>query len=184
VDTSRANAEEIRGPQVGIDRAPYGAVMSFDRSASHLPFEEEVHVDDRPTVRPPPRRPSGMRRKVAPSRRLDPLEEALLARPIWDSRQPEPAIHEILYRLSVGDEAGAIAAAEVLLDGRRVPALTVSFDVLDEIELDGRAVELLAHVNGTTPLSRVLDDCRLERASAVRTLCELVERRIIVLRSR
>jgi hypothetical protein len=113
---------------------------------------------------------------------LDPLEEALLARPLWDSREPEPAIHEILYRFSVGDEVGAVAAAKLLLDGRSAPALTVSFDVLDELVLDYRATLLLARMDGTTSLSGVLDDCGLDTSDAVRTVCELVERRIIVLR--
>jgi hypothetical protein len=114
---------------------------------------------------------------------LDPLEEALIARPLWDSREPEPAIHEILYRFSVGDAVGAIAAADLLLDGRRAPALTVSVDVLDELDLDHRAAVFLANVDGTTPLSRVLVDSGLDLDQGVRTVCELVERRIIVLRS-
>ena len=113
---------------------------------------------------------------------LDPLEEALLSRPLWDSREPEPAVHELLYRFAMGDEAGAIAAGELLLDGRRAPALTVSIDVLDELELDHRAALILSQVDGTTPLSEVLRESCLDRGSALLTLCELVERRILVLR--
>jgi hypothetical protein len=146
-------------------------------------FEPDLGVDKRPTVPPPARRPSGLRRKAAVASTLDPLEEALLSRPLWDSREPEPAVHEILYRFAVGDEAGAIAAAGLLLDGRRVPALTVSLDVLDELELDHRAALVLAQVDGTTPLSRVLADSCLDRGTALRTLCELVERHILVLRA-
>ena len=156
--------------------------MSVEASRDHSSFEENERVDQRPTVPPPPRRPSGLRRKARPVLALDPLEEALLARPLWDSREPEPAVHEILYRFSVGDEVAAVAAARVLLDGRSVPALTVSFDVLDELVLDYRATLLLAHVDGTTPLSWILDASGLGSRDAVRTLCELVERRIIVLR--
>jgi hypothetical protein len=146
-------------------------------------IEEELHLDQRPTIPPPAKRPSGMRRKAHDLSSLDPLEEALLSRPLWDSREPEPAVHELLYRFAVGDEAGAIAAAELLLDGRRVPALTVSLDVLDELELDHRAALILAQVDGTTPLSEVLIESCLERGDALRTLCELVERRILVLRA-
>jgi hypothetical protein len=156
--------------------------MSFDRSACRSPLDEEVRVDQRPTVPPPPR-PSGLRVRAVPALVLDPLEEALIARPLWDSREPEPAIHEILYRFSVGDAVGAIAAADLLLDGRRAPALTVSVDVLDELDLDHRAAVFLANVDGTTPLSRVLVDSGLDLDQGVRTVCELVERRIIVLRS-
>ncbi len=155
--------------------------MSLDRSPRSAPFEGQVRVDDRPTIPPPPR-PSGMRRKAPLAVVLDPLEEAMIARPVWDSREPEPAVHEILYRYSVGDLAGAVAAARLLLDGRRVPALTVSYDVLDELPLDHRAAVFLANVDGTTPLSRVLGDSGLDVEQGMRTVCELLERRIIVLR--
>jgi hypothetical protein len=113
---------------------------------------------------------------------LDPLEEALFSRPVWDSREPEPSAREVLDRFAMGDEVGAIAAAELLLDGRRVPALTVSVDVLDEIELDHRAALVLAQVDGATPLSEVLALSGLARGDAIRTVCELVERRILVMR--
>lgn len=156
--------------------------MAADRSLHSMPFADPVHADTRPTIPPPGRRPSGMRRKASLAPAVDALEEALLSRPVWDSREPEPCVHEILYRFAIGDEVGAVAAAELLLDGRRVPALTVSTDVLDEIELDHRAVLVLAHVDGATPLSGVIASCGLSRPEAIRTWCELVERRIAVLR--
>jgi hypothetical protein len=143
---------------------------------------ETFRLDQRPTIPPPAPRPSGLRRKAPQACSLDPLEEALLSRPLWDSREPEPAVHEILYRFAMGDGVGAIAAASLLLDGRRVPALTVSLDVLDELELDHRAALILAQVDGATPLSRVLEDSCLAEGDAIRTLCELIERRILVLR--
>jgi hypothetical protein len=153
------------------------------RSHRRDTFDDELRIDQRPTLPPPSLRPSGLRPKAQPLASLDPLEEALLSRPLWDSREPEPAVHEILYRFAMGDEVGAIAAAELLLDGRRVPALTVSLDVLDELELDTRAALVLAEVDATTPLSRVLEASRLRRADAIRTMCELVERHILVLRA-
>jgi hypothetical protein len=156
--------------------------MSPDKILRRPWIEEELRLDQRPTIPPPAKRTSGMRRKVPTAILLDPLEEALLSRPLWDSREPEPAVHEILYRFAVGDEAGAIAAAGLLLDGRRVPALTVSLDVLDELYLDHRAALVLSLVDGTTPLSEVLRESCLDRGDAIRTLCELVERRILVLR--
>jgi len=164
---------------------PRAAAMRSQHSTrtAAAPVRELPRVDERPT-NPPPPRPSGVRRKAQPGpSRLDPLESALLARPLWDSREPEPAIHELLYRFAVGDEVGAIAAADLLLDGRRVPALTVSLAVLDELELDHRADMVLAHADGATPLSQVLAACGLDRAAALRTLCDLVERRILVLRN-
>jgi hypothetical protein len=156
--------------------------MSLDPSPASLALEDEEHADSRPTVPPPARRPSGLRRKARAAEPLDPLEEALISRPLWDSREPEPAVHEILYRFAMGDEVGAVAAARVLLDGRCVPAFTVSLDVLDEIDLDPRAALFLGAVDGTTRLSRVLEDCGLPLVDAVRTVCDLVERRILVLR--
>jgi len=158
--------------------------MALEHSAQLAPLGDDVGVDQRPTVPPPPMRPSGMRKKACLAPSLDPLEEALLARPLWDSREPEPAVHEVLYRFSVGDAAGAVAAAEILLDGRRAPALTVSFDVLDELPLDHSAVVVLGMVDGTTSLSRVFYDCGLELELAVRTVCALLDRHIIVLRER
>jgi hypothetical protein len=147
------------------------------------PGDTEPRLDERPTIPSPAKRPSGVRPKAPAAVSPDPLEEALLSRPLWDSREPEPAIHEILYRFAMGDEVGAIAAADLLLEGRRVPALTVSLDVLDELELDHRAALVLAHVDGTTDLSGVLRGCCLGKGEAIRTVCDLVERRILVLRA-
>jgi hypothetical protein len=158
--------------------------MSAETCVGDSSFDQDERVSERPTVPSPPRRASGLRRKARPLVALDPLEEALLSRPLWDSREPEPAIHEILYRFSMGDEVGAVAAAKLLLDGRRVPALTVSLDVLDELDLDHRAAVFLARVDGTTSLSGVLDTCGLDPCAGVRTVCDLVERRIVVLRAR
>ncbi len=120
-------------------------------------------------------------RRLTPA---DPLEEALLSRPLWDWRGPDPAVQEVLHRCSVGDDVGAVAAAELLLDRRSVPGLTVSDDVLDELPLDALEAALLSRVDGATPLARVLDDCGLDPVDAVRTLCLLLDRHLIVLRSR
>jgi hypothetical protein len=126
--------------------------------------------------------PISGRRRCA--RSLDPLEEALVAKPLWNSRRPDPLVHELLYRFGAGDEAGALAVVDRLVVGRRVPALTVSPDVLDELDLDHCAALVLAYIDGVTDLSRVLNACGLPRVEALRTLCALVERRIIVLRTR
>jgi hypothetical protein len=157
--------------------------MSAQRNLRQDVLEPAPRSDARARLTPVAGRTSGFHRRHAAAPALDPLEEALLARPLWDSRAPEPAVHEILYRFSMGDEAGAIAAAEILLDGRRAPALRVSLDVLDELELDQRAALVLAYVDGTTSMSRVLDATGLDRATALRTMCELVERRILVFRA-
>jgi hypothetical protein len=113
---------------------------------------------------------------------LDPLEEALLSRPLWDSREPEPAVHENLYRFALGDWAGGIAAASLLLDGRRVPSLGPSLAILDDLNLDFRASLILEQVDDIRPLYEVLARSSLPYVDALRLFCELVEQRILVLR--
>jgi hypothetical protein len=68
------------------------------------------------------------------------------------------------------------------LDGRRVPALGASLAILDELDLDYQASLLLAQVDGMTPLSDVLAHSCLSYGDALHTFCDLVERRILVLR--
>jgi hypothetical protein len=154
--------------------------MTAARLVSPLAYDEG-DLDPPPSLPPSTRRPIGDRRSWAAH--LDPIEEALLSRPPWDSRRLEPAVHEVLYRFDTGDVNGALAAADVLFDGCRVPALTVSLDVLDEIELDHCAVLVLAYTDGLTDVSQVVRQSGLPREDVLRTLCELIERRILVLRS-
>jgi hypothetical protein len=168
---------------VARQRAASGIAMSAAKRLRTTPFDENVHLDAALVVPPSAKWPSGVHFQAGTPTPLDPLEEALLSRPLWDSREPDSAIHEILYRFSLGDIAGALAAADLSLRDRRVPALRVSFDILDEIELDHCAVLVLAHIDGVTDLSQVLSGCGLSHAEGLRTLCELVERRIVVLRS-
>jgi hypothetical protein len=128
------------------------------------------------------RRPTSRAYHAADCSIVDPLEEALLARASCALRTLDPSVRDILRLLAEGDDAGAIAAANRLAAGRPVPAVTVSFDVLDEIELDECAVLVLAHIDGRTDLSRVLNGCELPFAEGLRTVCALIERRIVVLR--
>jgi hypothetical protein len=157
--------------------------MTAARLLSATPLDEDVHVDSGTLLPPSAKRPSGVRRHTGVANRLDPVEAALLSRPVWDSRRPEPAVHEVLYRFAMGDATGALAAADLSLDGHRVPALTVSLDVLDEIDLDHCAALVLAHIDGMTDLSQVLRRSGLTPADALRTMCELIERHLVVLRS-
>jgi hypothetical protein len=143
------------------------------------PFDDTVRVD---SCRSHP--PSGRRLTVrGTASAVDPLEEALVSRRSWDLHEPDRAVHEVLFRFAVGDEAGAIVAAERLMVGRRVPALTVSLDIVDEIELDHCAALVLSYIDGMTDVSHVLNACGLPRVEALRTLCALIDRRIVVLRA-
>jgi hypothetical protein len=141
--------------------------------------------DDRPTTPPPATATrSGILPKNDSAPTLEGFEEPRPLCPLWDSREPEPAVHEILYRFALGDWAGAIAAADLLLEGRRVPALCLPLDFLQEleVELDYKAYLLLAQVDGKTPLSEVLAHSFLSYGDALHTFCSLVEQRIILLR--
>jgi hypothetical protein len=157
--------------------------MSGARPYPRTPFDDTVRVDS--SLSHPPSGPRLATRGYG--ERLehahDPLEEALLARPRWDLREPDPAVHEVLLRFAMGDAAGAIVAADRLQVGRRVPALTVSLDIVDEIDLDHCAALVLAYIDGMIDVSQVLNACGLPRGDALRTLCALVERRIVVLRA-
>lgn len=135
-------------------------------------------IDHAPTSVPPA---SATVRRARPHA-ADPVEEALLCGTVWDWRETDPLAREVLDRFATGDEAGALAAAQALLSDHCVPALTVSPDVLDEIELDHRHAAVLACIDGMTSLSRVASSCDLSETDVLRAVCELVGRRIVVLR--
>jgi hypothetical protein len=93
-------------------------------------------------------------------------------------------VRELLERLALGDEEGAIATVRRMAAEHPLLVATVSADVLDEIELDRCAALFLAHIDGRAELSRVLVTCPLAEVDCVRTLCELIDRRIVALRRR
>jgi hypothetical protein len=159
------------------------AAMSAARPYPRTPFDDTVRVDSRSSHPPSGRRLTARSHGAHTAHALDPLEQALLPRYPWDAREPDPAVQEVLIRFAMGDEAGAIVAADRLNVGQRVPALTVSLDIVDEIDLDHCAALVLAYIDGMIDVSQVLNACGLPRAAALRTLCALVERRLVVLRA-
>ena len=118
---SRISAK-LRHAASGIDRAPLASTMSAVRFANGMRRSEPSRVDEHPTVPPSGRRLSGTVRRIAQASSLDPLEDALLSRPHWDSASREPAVHELLYRFAMGDETGALTAADLLLDSTSRPS--------------------------------------------------------------
>jgi hypothetical protein len=116
------------------------------------------------------------------SRPVDPVEEALLARSPCGFCETDFAVREARQRLAFGDEEGATAALRLIAARHPILVTTVSPDVLDEIELDRCAALFLAHIDGRAALSRVLSSCPLPEVECVRTLCELIDRRIVALR--
>jgi hypothetical protein len=156
--------------------------MSAARQVPTIPSRARQHAGDGI-----PYPPSGTRRTTSASynpgaHAVDPIEEALLARSPWVFSEPDGAVRELLERLAVGDEEGAIATVRLIAAEHPLLVATVSADVLDEIELDRCAALFLAHIDGRAELSRVLVTCPLAEADCVRTLCELIDRRIVALR--
>jgi len=144
------------------------------------------HESDR-TGGVPPDPPSGTQPTASAPRRaagrpVDPVEEALLARGPWGVSSTDLGVRDARQRLAFGDEEGATAALRLIAAGHPVLVTTVSPDVLDEIELDRCAALFLAHIDGRADLSRVLGACPLSPVECVRTLCELIERRIVEIR--
>jgi hypothetical protein len=110
------------------------------------------------------------------------VEEALVVRTPCGFSESDLALRDAHRRLALGDETAAIATVRLIATRRPVPVTTVSADVLDELELDRCAALFLAHIDGRADLSRVLCACPLTEADCVRTLCELIDRRIVALR--
>jgi hypothetical protein len=155
------------------------------RAARHVPTTLYHDSDCAGALAPHP--PSGTRATAPAFRRagahpVDPVEEALLVRAPWSFSEPDLRVRDAGQRLTLGDEEGAIAAVRLIATRHPVPVTTVSADVLDEIELDRCAALFLAHIDGRADLSQVLCTCPLSEADCVRTLCELVDRRIVALR--
>jgi hypothetical protein len=126
--------------------------------------------------------PTAPASRTTVSRFVDPVEEALLSRTPCGFSETNLAVREARQRLAFGDEAGATAALRLIAAGHPILVTTVSADVLDEIELDRCAALFLAHIDGRADLSRVLSACPLSEVECVRTLCELIERRIVAIR--
>jgi hypothetical protein len=172
-------------------------VMSDARPAVTLPHEETSSDSSRTFpasgMQPVADQPQSRRERPSPDDRdraqprtsLDPLEEALLARCPCSSRTPDAGQRALLRTFASsaeGNDLGAVSDTELAAWGRLVPRVTVSPDVLDELELDHCAALVLAHIDGRAGLSQVLDTCGLPLTAALRTLCVLVERHIVVIR--
>jgi hypothetical protein len=151
------------------------------RAARRVPTT--LYHDSEYTPYPPSgTQPTAYKSYRAGAHSIDPVEEALLVRTPWGFSESDLAVRDARRRLDLGDQAGAIAAVRLVAAGRPVPVATVSADVLDELELDRCAALFLAHIDGRADLSRVMGACPLTEVDCVRTLCELISRRIVALR--
>jgi hypothetical protein len=89
-------------------------------------------------------------------------------------------VDELLYRLSVGDNAGALDAAQALFDTRRIPVLVLPLQTMTAL-FGYRADLLLSCIDGATPLSDVIDASGMEMLDALRALGELLAENVIAL---
>jgi hypothetical protein len=117
---------------------------------------------ERATV-PPPRRGSS-----AP---LPSTRRALTAAPA--------AVAEVLYRLSVGDGAGAVRAGEDL--AAAVPVLSAMRGVRADAELGLSEQYLLTLIDGAQSCRALLEGSQLAPEDSLRGLCELVDRGLVTL---
>jgi hypothetical protein len=88
-------------------------------------------------------------------------------------------VDELLYRMAMGDSAGALDAAQALFDARYVPVLILPPLGLGESTLGYREELLLSLVDGKASLPEVIDGSGLEMLDALRALCELIEKDVI-----
>ncbi len=127
---------------------------------------------DRPTMPPP-------RRRAPPS--LDALRRAGPSA----FNAASAAVDEVLYRLSVGDGAGAARVGEELHDA--VPLLAASRGVPGAMgapaatELGLSEEYLLTLIDGAQSCRELLARSQLAAEDSLRGLCELVDRGLVIL---
>jgi hypothetical protein len=88
-------------------------------------------------------------------------------------------VDELLYRMSMGDNGGALDAAQDLFDARYVPVVVLPPLGGTDMRLGYREQLLLTLIDGTAPLADVLEGSGLEMLDALRALCELLEKDVI-----
>jgi hypothetical protein len=91
-------------------------------------------------------------------------------------------VDEILYRFSVGDLTGALAAAESLLDGRCVPVVIVSEVLISAMRLEHEEQFVLPFVDGHSSLEDILRASGLPMLDSLRAISVLLEKNVISLR--
>ena len=88
-------------------------------------------------------------------------------------------VDELLYRMAMGDNGGALDAAQELFDARYVPVLVLPPLEPSDVTLGYREHLLLSFIDGGAPLGEVLEESGLEMLDGLRALCELLEKDII-----
>jgi hypothetical protein len=87
-------------------------------------------------------------------------------------------VDELLYRMSMGDTAGALDVAQALFDAGSIPVVVLPLRSMTAM-LGYRADLLLSCVDGETTLVKVIEASGLELMDGLRALGELLAEDII-----
>jgi hypothetical protein len=99
--------------------------------------------------------------------------------PLEAPRPGQEQIEELLFRFEMGDYLGALALSDALL-GRR-PVLLMPRELTPRLGVEDREAFLLQIIDGLTNVEEVVDASGLPMVEALRSLCSLVQKRIIEL---
>jgi hypothetical protein len=99
--------------------------------------------------------------------------------PLEAPRPGQEQIEELLFRFEMGDYLGALALSDSLLGTR--PVLLMPRELTPRLGVAEREAFLLQIIDGLTNLEEVVDASGLPMVEALRSLCSLVQKRIIEL---
>lgn len=91
-------------------------------------------------------------------------------------------VDELLYRFEMGDTAGALDAAQALLDEEPKPIVMMPATLSAELLLGHREEYLLGFIDGHATLEEVIRSTGLSMLEALRSVCDLLDKRVIALR--
>ncbi len=91
-------------------------------------------------------------------------------------------VDELLYRIEMGDTAGALDAAQTLLDEEPLPIVMMPSTLSAELLLGHREEYLLGFIDGHATLEEVIRSTGMSMLEALRALCGLLDKRVIALR--
>jgi hypothetical protein len=89
-------------------------------------------------------------------------------------------IEELVFRFEVGDYLGALSLSDALLRAR--PERLVSASVARRMGLDNREAMLFDLIDDRSCLEDVLETSGLPMLDALRSLCSLVQKKVIAVR--
>ena len=121
-------------------------------------------------------RPGSERETLPPA---PPSERGPFGPPMVQRIQLAPTVDEVLYRLSVGDDAGAREAAGEL--GGLIPSMRAGAVVLSVLALGPLEELMLACVDDTSSWGNIMLRAPMLEGDALRALCQIVEKGAVFL---